>query len=113
MLNIQNQSIFLTRGDYAEIVVTVTDKSTGHGHTFAEGEAVIFRIGGTDIEKECSFTAGESTCTLILEESDTENLRFGKYKYEFEYRNVYNKPDTFIANQDFWITEEQEVHDGS
>ena len=112
MLKIQNQTIYLTRGDYAEIVVTVTDNSTGQAHTFAEGETVLFRIGGTDIEKECGFTVGESTCTLILEAEDTEALRFGKYKYEFEYINIYGKPDTFIANQDFWITEEQEAHDG-
>ena len=94
MLEIKGKSIYLTRGDYAEIIVSVLDNDTGQAHTFAEGEVVIFRIGGTDIEKECNIITGESTCTLKLEEKDTADLRFGHYKYEFEYRNVYGKPSS-------------------
>ena len=113
MLKIEGKKIWLTRGDYAEIDISVVDNDSGQAHVFIEGETVIFRVGGTyKIEKECVIDLTENTCTLILEEEDTEDFRFGNYKYEFEYINVYGKPDTFIANEDFIITPEQEEHDG-
>lgn len=111
MLKINGKSIYLTRGDYAEITVTVVDNDTETPHTFTADEKVIFRVGGAfQIEKECTLNIGEDTCLLVLEESDTAGFRFGTYKYEFEYINANGKPDTFIANQDFHVTPEQEEH---
>lgn len=113
MLKIINYSIYLTRGDYAEITVKVTNDDDGMPHIFTADEKVMFRVGGIyKIEKECTVDVGEDTCVLVLEEEDTAGFGFGQYKYEFEYISPNGKPDTFIANKDFIVTPEQEEHNG-
>lgn len=113
MLEIIGDTIRLTRADYANITVECIDKDTGEPHIFTEGESVVFRIGSPiKFEKPCPINIGESTCTLIFEEADTKLWKFGTYKYELEYRDVNDKPDTFIANASFILTIEQEDHDG-
>lgn len=113
MLEIKGYHVYLTRGDYAEITIGVTNKDDKTPHIFEDGETVTFRIGGCQkFEKECVVHEGESDVMLILTEEDTKDFLIGTHPYEFEYRDTSNRPDTFIADKPFTITPEQEEHNG-
>lgn len=116
MLKIQRNSIYLTRGDTAFIVVKLKDES-GSPYIPEDGDHVYFRVkeslASTEllIEKECSImeSEGETTIQLDLGESDTENLIPAVYRYEIEVVTAMGYHFTAIANSNFEIGAELEV----
>lgn len=115
MLNIDNrQNITLTRGDTAYIDVTGLKNRDGTAYEFEDGDKVYFRLKGEQIliEKEADIDLVENTATLTLYPDDTEDLTFTSYRYEMELVTANDEHFTFIADKNFVIGVELEVHDG-
>lgn len=115
MLLINGQSIYLTRGDNAEISVTAKTLigTTEEDYEFQEGDRVIFRIGlkpGQDVAlaKECVVDLEENVAVLYLEPDDTWGLQFKVYRYEFELVTAGDEHYTFIVDQPFEVGKEIE-----
>lgn len=111
MLKIDGYSIELTRGDTLHLTITLQD-SEGNPVTLTDQDKLWFRLkkkakdGFILIEK-----LGDPVQSLIvLDELDTEDIPFGRYKYEIEVVTSVDEHYTVIANQDFTIGEELENH---
>lgn len=111
MLEIQGTTIKLTRGDTMRLTIELTNAS-GNPITLESTDSIIFRLkknAKTEellIEKE-----GDPLMLLIaLDEADTMDLAFGKYKYEIEV--VYqNNHYTIVECAEFILGEELENHE--
>ena len=101
MVIIKNQSIQLTRGDYASLVFIAEEYNPGTEqyvmYELQEGDKVRFQLGkkyGTPlITKEKVKRSGETTAddyTIEIEAEDTKDLKFGDYVYDV----------SLIVNQD-------------
>ena len=116
MLKIDKQSIYLTRGDTAEISVTA-NLDTGDPYTFATGDVVIFRMGlkpGRDValEKQCTVDVEENKAVLYLNPEDTAHMEFKVYRYEFELICAEDGGHyTFIVDQPFEVGKEIERYE--
>lgn len=111
MLNIDGYSITLTRGDTLRLTITLQD-SEGNPVTLTPQDKLWFRLKKKAKDEEILIEkAGDPEQLLIaLDEPDTENIPFGKYKYEIEVVTIDDDHYTVIANQDFVISEELENH---
>lgn len=113
MLKIDKQSIYLTRGDTAEIATTAT-LDTGDPYEFASGDVVYFRMAlkpGRDValEKQCTVDVENNKAVLYLDPDDTRNMDFKVYRYEFEL--ICHEDGghyTYIVDQPFEIGKEIE-----
>jgi len=115
MLNIdRNLNITLTRADTAYIDVSSLKNADGSDYEYNEGDKVYFRLKypGSMLEKELAIDLGNNKSTLTLDPVDTESLAFGIYKYEMELVTAIGEHFTFIADKNFTISKELEVHDG-
>lgn len=118
MLERNGKEIYLTRGDTCDIMFPAYLKhadGTREPYEFEQGDKVVFRLAKAagqplKIEKECTIDFENSAATLYLEPSDTEDLDFGKYRYEVELQTG-NERYTYIANQLFEIGNEVEKHE--
>ena len=109
-----NQNITLTRGDTAYIEVSTLQNADGTDYEYDENDKIYFRMKyvGSVMEKELSIDLSENKAVLALDPSDTENLDFGTNKYEMELVTAIGEHFTFIADKNFTISKELEVHDG-
>lgn len=109
MLKIDDNNIYLTRGDTAILRVAITDE-TGEPYTMLPEDRLIFTVRripdrGTPV---ISKTVAGNVITLLTE--DTKDLTFGKYKFDiYLYNSSSDKLDTFIAEKIFELGEE--VHE--
>lgn len=115
MLDIdRNQNITLTRGDTAYIDIIGLKDKDGTAYTLVSGDVIWFRLKGTTLfEKQLSIDTEENFATLTLEPEDTEDLAFSMYKYEMELVTSIGEHFTFIADKNFTIGKELEVHNGN
>lgn len=113
MFKITKDSVFLTRGDTALIEVELLNED-GEEYTPESGDHLYFRLKQSTtakvilIEKEIDM----DTMVLELTEDDTKDLKFAVYKYEIELVTANNYHFTVIANADFEIGVELEIHNG-
>lgn len=110
MLVIENNKIKLTRGDTMRLTVSLTD-SSGAPVVLDQGDSIYFRLKKSAKAEELLINKyGDVSQMLIeLDEADTKDIPFGKYKYEIEV--VYDGDHyTIIENEDFTIGEELENH---
>lgn len=111
MLTISNNKINLTRGDTMILEVALKDES-GEEYVPSAGDKIYFRLKKSVtakdilIEKEIPY----DTRILQLNEEDTEDLKFGTYCYEIELVTEANYHFTVIANTEFEISQELEIH---
>lgn len=114
MLKIDKQNITLTRGDTAYIEVSTLQNADGTDYEYNEDDKVYFRLklDGSMFEKELIIDLENNKSTLILDPIDTENFAFGLYEYEMELVTAIGEHFTFIADKDFTISKELEVHNG-
>lgn len=117
MLQIKGQSIYLTRGDSAEIAFNATNDD-GTPYEFQTGDQVIFRMalkaGQKPIAliKECVVDVENNKAVLSLTPEDTANCVFKVYRYEVELIAIEDGGHfTFIEDQSFEIGKEIEVHE--
>lgn len=109
MLKIEDNNIYLTRGDSAKFLLDITD-ADGLPYTLKSTDELIFSVrrivGKGEVILYKKFTLPE----FALQSVDTRDLSFGTYKYDiFLHNTATNKYDTFIADRLFVLTEE--VHD--
>lgn len=102
-----DNSIRITRGDSLTINVSLTDND-GYPYVPIEGDEVWFTVKKRAIAEDVLIrkSIDIETLALELEESDTENLAFGEYKYEIEVITTENGHYTVIKNAPFIIMEE-------
>lgn len=111
MLQIIDDEIYLTRGDTAEISVTAKN-SDGTDYTFLATDTVNFHCalkpGRTEvaISKVCAIDTVNNKAVLSLIPSDTEELEFKTYRYEFELVTESGAHYTFITDSPFTIGKE-------
>ena len=114
MLNIdRNLNITLTRADTAYIDVSVLKNADGTDYTYEDGDAVYFRLKADSmLEKQLGIDFENNKSTLTLNPNDTIQIPVGIYKYEMELVTAIGEHFTFIADKNFTISKELEVHDG-
>lgn len=98
MQKINGTTIYLTKGDTFESVVSITD-SDGHAYTPVEGDVIRFAMkmfydsGPVLINK----VIPNDTMLLRLESSDTKDLYARSYVYDIQLTHANGDVDTFIA----------------
>ena len=105
-LNVDDKTIYLTRGDFASFHVSALDKKTNEEYTFVPGDVVRFTVYGKNnastiyLQKDFPVTEECTEVQIILNKVDT---RFGNviskptdYWYEVEL-NPETIPQTIIG----------------
>ena len=107
MLKIENQKIYLTRGDNAQITVTVTD-ANGVPISFPDSaEYAIYLTVKRDIDDTTAVISKSATNANVISfmPADTKDLEFGRYVYDIEL-HYQNEVHTIIEPHTFTIGEE-------
>lgn len=115
MFTITSNTIFLTRGDNAEIALSLKDEK-GNAYTVQDGDKIVFRLkkqvtrsaSKILIEKEALIEQNGISFFILPE--DTIPLDFGGYRYEIELITVSNEHYTVVADSAFEIGKEIENH---
>jgi hypothetical protein len=113
MLEIDKQNnILLTRGDTACIDFEDFIDIDGNPYKLEENDQIFFRLKTSRVllTKSLSIDLSAQTATLLIEPRDTINLPMATHKYEIELVTHEDKHYTFIADKNFTIGKEQEVH---
>lgn len=111
MLKVEDNKIYITRGDTARFKIELTDED-GELYVPKENDHIYFRLKqytdkpGILLEKEIDIT----TLSLSIEEADTINFSAGSYYYEVEVVSDDNYHFTAITKTLFKITTEIEDH---
>lgn len=115
MFEVSDNKIYLTRGDTADILVSLTTLD-GSDYEMQTGDELYFRVKKNAtktaseilIEKEADVTETEIVISLVPE--DTMDFGFGEYRYEIELVTATGKHYTVIADEDFEVGKELENH---
>ena len=84
MFMIEEGVIYLTRGDYAEIEIAITD-SGGAPYTMAEGDVLTFSVRETPSdESTLQFSLQSLTNRLIINHADTADMEPGNYSADVQ-----------------------------
>lgn len=84
MLLIEDDVIYLTRGDDAEIEITITD-GDGAAYTMADGDTLTLTVRSLpDADSPVVFSVTSDTSRLILSHADTADADVGKYSADVE-----------------------------
>lgn len=96
MLTINDNQIYLTRGDTAAINVQIFNKD-GSEYTPSAADQIIFTMSKLwDTRKKLSKTIPNNTLVLVLASSDTIDLPCGDYAYDIRLKRS-GLCDTFIV----------------
>ena len=108
MFDVTNNIITLTRGDYAELDISVSNRD-GTPHILTEGETLTLSVKRKTADLTPIFQKvlkqGDELVFVFLPK-DTKDLSFGTYKYDVEFNTADGKPDTIITPHDFIVGEE-------
>lgn len=110
--------ISITRGDSAQITLTIRDRVTGKPFVPGADDRLTFTVKRAVTDKEVLITKTldngiirqESDCLLLLLPEDTAPLPFGAYRYDVELVLVSGYTDTVIPPSPFIVTGEVTVH---
>lgn len=84
MLLIEDDVIYLTRGDDAEIEITITD-GDGASYTMVEGDTLTLTVRALpDADSPVVFTVTADAPRLVLSHADTAGADVGKYSADIE-----------------------------
>lgn len=92
MLNCQNNTITLTRGDTAVLKLDITDDK-GNPYKLTDGDVVIFTLKKSVMERDVIFQKSMVDGKIIIQPQDTAGLEYGQYFYDVEL----TKDDGFVA----------------
>ena len=106
--------ISITRGDSAQITLTIRDRVTGKPFVPGADDRLTFTVKRAVTDKEVLITKTldngiirqESDCLLLLLPEDTASLPFGAYRYDVELVLVSGYTDTVIPPSPFIVTGE-------
>ncbi len=105
MLHIQDNKISLTRGDTAYLNISV--EIDGKPYDMQEGDALTLSIKkSTSDEMPVVQKMITSGTTIHIEPQDTDDLAFGKYKYDVQLDKANGDVFTIIEPTAFVILEE-------
>ena len=106
MLKIEDNNIYLTRGDTAFIDILITDED-GQAYTMDADDRVIFTLRKLYDKGSVLLEKTSSTPEIGFSTNDTKNLEFGDYKFDIYLFNSNTQTlDTFIADRIFTVGEE-------
>lgn len=84
MLNITENEVFLTRGDSADIAVTIYDMN-GDVYELVEGDVLTFTVKFNCITEDNLIQKDiTSDSTIHIEPSDTNDLNYGIYQFDVQ-----------------------------
>lgn len=106
--------ISITRGDSAQITLTIRDRVTGKPFVPGANDRLTFTVKRAVTDKEVliiktldnGIIRQESDCLLLLLPEDTAVLPFGTYRYDVELVLVSGYTDTVIPPSPFIVTGE-------
>lgn len=106
--------ISITRGDSAQITLTIRDRVTGKPVVPGADDRLTFTVKRAVTDKEVliiktldnGIIRQESDCLLLLLPEDTAVLPFGTYRYDVELVLVSGYTDTVIPPSPFIVTGE-------
>ena len=106
--------ISITRGDSAQITLTIRDRVTGKPFVPGADDRLTFTVKRAVTDKEVliiktldnGIIRQESDCLLLLLPEDTAVLPFGTYRYDVELVLVSGYTDTVIPPSPFIVTGE-------
>lgn len=115
---VENNQIWLTRGDTLKCTINLVNKTTGEPYELSQGDSVRFalkhsRMNATktaydDKSPVITKTIPVATMALVLDPEDTSVLDFGNYVYDVQVTFADESVDTVIEPTPFYLTEEVE-----
>lgn len=109
MVKIDDNNIYLTRGDTVTFDLDLTDEDD-NPYIMRSDEYIVFSLRRLYAKGEVLLTIQSDTPSFSISTNDTKNLSFGNYKYDVYLMNESdNSLNTFIADKELYIGEE--VHD--
>lgn len=110
--------IHLTRGDSAEIILTIRNRVTGNAFIVGEGDRLTFTLKRfiTDKTPVLEKTTGQGIrretdcCVLVFYPEDTQQLPCGRYIYDIELVRKNGFTDTIIPARDFFLERDVTKH---
>lgn len=111
--------ISITRGDSAQITLTIRDRVTGKLFVPGPDDRLTFTVKRAVTDTEVLITKTldngivrrEQECLLLLVPEDTARLPFGAYRYDVELVLTSGYTDTVIPPSPFIVTGEVTVHE--
>ena len=105
MLNCQNNTITLTRGDTAILRLDITDDK-GNPYKLTDSDVVIFTLKRSVMERDVIFQKSMVDGKIIIHPQDTAHLEYGQYVYDVELTKENGFVATVIPPHRFVIAEE-------
>ena len=110
--------ISITRGDSAQIMLTIRDRVTGRPFVPGPDDRLTFTVK-RELSDEIPLVVKtldngimrrEQDCLLVLAPEDTAQIPFGTYRYDVELVLASGYTDTVIPHSPFIVTGEVTVH---
>lgn len=100
-------TIRLTRGDTARLTIPIINSASNDEYVMQSGDVLFFTVKKSAKDANYLFQK-ESTGTnsIHIKPEDTENLSFGKYKYDVQLTTAFGDVYTIIEPAMFEIMEE-------
>ena len=109
MVKIEDNNIYLTRGDTVTFDLELLDEDD-EPYVMSSDEYIVFSLRRLYGKGKVLLTIQSDTPSFSLSTDDTKDLTFGEYMYDVYLMNESdNSLNTFIADKKFYIGEE--VHD--
>ena len=105
MLNCQNNTIFLTRGDSAVLGLDIINEQ-GIPYVPTDGDVVLFTLKRNVMEKDVIFQKSMVDGKIIIHPQDTSHLEYGQYVYDVELTKENGFVATVIPPSRFVVAEE-------
>ena len=102
-----NGTIQLTRGDSAELAVTIVNKDDESEYEIKENDKLTFSVKRNVKTNEYALQKTVTGTNIIpIDPADTTNLEFAKYQYDVQLTTENGKVFTVVAPSTFEITAE-------
>lgn len=87
MLLVENDIIYLTRGDDAELEVNILD-GDGNAYTMSDGDKLVLTVRELpEFTSPVMFTVESASKRIILSHDDTADAEVGRYSADIELRS--------------------------
>lgn len=105
MVNVNNNNIYITRGDSADIEISITE-STGEEYTLQDGDTITFTVKKSTRATDAVISKQITDWYVHLAPVDTANLDYGVYVYDCQLTTSDGRVCTFITPHIFKVLEE-------
>ena len=105
MLNCQNNTITMTRGDTAVLKLDIINEQ-GIPYVPTDGDVVLFTLKRNVMEKDVILQKSMVDGKIIIHPQDTSHLEYGQYVYDVELTKENGFVATVIPPSRFVIAEE-------